>query len=112
MAYDERYYSPYDAFVKKRGLCMSYALAYQRIMQEMDIPCIYIKGDNHAWNMVKLGGYWYNVDVTWDDVGKGSYQYFLKSDADCPGHKRPISQWYTSLRKAQYSYPVDNLVRN
>lgn len=106
MSYDERYYSPYDAFVKKKGLCMSYALAYQRLMQAMDIPCIYIKGDNHAWNMVKIGGYWYNVDVTWDDVGKGSYRYFLKSDADFPKHRRPASRWYASLQKAQHSYPL------
>ena len=22
---------------------------------------------NHAWNLIKLDGEWYQVDVTWDD---------------------------------------------
>lgn len=104
MRYDSNYYNPYYAFSKGRGMCMSYALAYQRILQEMKIPCIYIKGKDHAWNMVKIGGYWYNVDVTWDDCGNG-LRYFLKSDSDFPGHKRPKSKWLSSLRKAKKSYP-------
>ena len=83
---------------------MSYALAYQRILQEMNIPCIYVKGKNHAWNMVKLGKYWYNVDVTWDDNTTIQYRYFLKSDKDFPGHKRPKSRLLSSLRKAKKSY--------
>lgn len=105
MCYDKRYYSPYYAFTKGRGMCMAYALAYQRILQEMGIPCIYIKGKNHAWNMVKIGSYWYNVDVTWDDAG-GGYRYFLKSDAEFPGHRRPDSKWLKSIRKAKHSYPL------
>lgn len=103
MRYDDRYYSPYHAFTKGRGICMSYALAYQRLMQEMDIPCIYIKGKNHAWNMVKINSVWYNVDVTWDDAG-GGYRYFLKADKDFSGHKRPKSKWLSTLKKARHSY--------
>lgn len=106
MRYDNRYYNPYYAFTKGRGICMSYALAYQRLLQEMKIPCVYIKGSNHAWNMVKIGKYWYNVDVTWDDSGGGSYRYFLKSDADFPNHKRPKSAWLSSLKKAKVSYGI------
>lgn len=104
MTYDSRYFSPYDAFAKGRGICMSYALAFQRLMQEMDIPCLYIKGENHAWNMVKAGRYWYNIDVTWDDSGKNAYRYFLKADKDFPGHKRPSGKLYKSLKLAKTSY--------
>ncbi|MBQ4057511.1 MAG: hypothetical protein IJD40_01110 [Lachnospiraceae bacterium] len=109
MSYDENYYNPYHAFVKGKGMCMSYALAFQRILQEMDIPCIYIKGKNHAWNMVKIGKCWYNVDVTWDDRLSGRYRYFLKSDAEFPGHKRPNSKWLSSLKKAKYSYNLSKI---
>lgn len=67
MRYEGRYYNPYYAFLKGRGNCMCYALAFQRIMQEMKIPCQYVKGKNHAWNRVKIDGKWYKVDVTLDD---------------------------------------------
>lgn len=106
--YDGQYYNPYYIFTKGKGICMSYALAYQRLMQEMKIPCVYIKGNNHAWNMVKIGPVWYNVDVTWDDANKG-YRYFLKCDRDFPGHKRPESKWLSSLRKAKRSYNLKKL---
>lgn len=103
MRYDARYYNPYYAFKKGRGLCMSYALAFQRMMNEMNIPCVYVKGKNHAWNMVKIGSVWYNVDVTWDDSG-GTCKYFLKSDKDFPGHNRPASKYLKKLKKAKHSY--------
>lgn len=105
MHYDSRFYSPYQAFMKGRGMCMAYALAFQRIMQEMKIPCLYVKGRNHAWNMVKVGKRWYNVDVTWDD-SNSTYRYFLKCDRDFPGHKRPESILYKDILKAKHSYPL------
>lgn len=104
MRYDKRYYNPYYAFTKGRGICMAYALAYQRLLQEMDIPCVYVKGVNHAWNMVKIGKYWYNVDVTWDDSGRDRYRYFLKSDKDFPRHIPVKSRNYPSLFRAKTSY--------
>ena len=92
------------AFIRGKGLCMAYALAYQRLLQEMDIPCVYVKGVNHAWNMVKIGKYWYNVDVTWDDSGGDRYRYFLKSDRDFPRHIPVKSRNYPSLSRAKTSY--------
>ena len=29
------------------------------------------KGENHAWNQVKVDGDWYNSDVTWADTDDG-----------------------------------------
>lgn len=111
MTYDSKYYNPYHAFSKGKGICMSYALAYQRLLQEMKIPCIYVKGKNHAWNMVKIEGYWYNVDVTWDDNRNRRYRYFLKADVDFPGHKRPPSKWFKSLKKAKRSYNMSRICK-
>lgn len=102
-SYDNKHYNPYYVFRKGRGICMSYALAFQRILMEMKIPCIYVKGNNHAWNMVKLDGSWYGVDVTWDD-SRGSYTYFLKGTEDFVGHDSPDSKLFKRLKKAKYSY--------
>ena len=101
--YDRNYYNPYYAFKKGRGICMSYALAFQRIMQEMKIPCMYVKGKDHAWNMVKLKGKWYFVDVTWDD-SFGGYKYFLKGTSDFSGHNIPKTLSIKRLKKARYAY--------
>lgn len=78
---------------EKRGVCMAYALLFEKMMDMLAIPCYYVigkadgEGDaGHAWNIVKLDGHWYHVDVTWDDIGHAfeqheiRYRYFLLTD--------------------------------
>lgn len=87
-------YSIYDfeeLFVEKTGVCQSYADGYTYIMNEcLGIECYTLSSYdmNHAWNVIKIDGKWYHVDVTWDDplwVGSGDWfgatrhEYFLLS---------------------------------
>jgi len=60
--------------VNLRGVCASFAAAYQYVLQSYGIPCIFIggtgivppdEGGPHAWNAVQINGSWYLVDVTW-----------------------------------------------
>jgi hypothetical protein len=87
--------SAYSAIVNKSSVCAGYARAFQYIMQQLDIPCYYCAGygnsgtsvGSHAWNIVKLGGKYCNVDVTWDDSlgeaqGKVEYTYYNKTDTE------------------------------
>ena len=38
-------------------------------------------GEDHMWNRVFVHGEWYNLDVTWDDIGEEiSHEYFNLSD--------------------------------
>lgn len=77
--------SAYSALVNGQTVCAGYARAYQYLMQQLGIPCYYCtgySGENHAWNIVKLHGDYYNVDVTWDDTTPYTYDYFNCSDAD------------------------------
>lgn len=84
--------SVYGAYVRGEGLCNSYALCMYKLLVEAGVPCHWIGGSagtgrdsaGHAWNIVKLGGQWYNLDATWDDADndKISYDYFLKGTAD------------------------------
>ena len=79
------------ALLKKLCVCEGYALAFRKLMSSYHIPCKLVygraNGERHAWNMVKLNGNWYHVDVTWDDpIVNGNngntnihYEYFLKS---------------------------------
>ncbi len=77
--------SAYSALVNGRTVCAGYARAFQYIMQKMGIPCYYCtgySGEDHAWNIILLDDGYYNVDVTWDDTGSGTYDYFNKTDDD------------------------------
>ena len=86
-------YMAEGVLLRGRGVCQSYAIAYQLLLDRVGIPNIMVWGDDtdtwddvsHAWNLVKIGPVWYHVDVTWDDgsglYGGYSYNYFLKSDS-------------------------------
>lgn len=86
--YDERAgqnQSAYSALVEGRSVCAGYARAFQYLMQQAGIPCYYctgFAGQDHAWNIVKLDGAYYNVDVTWDDTSSPTYNFFNKTDGE------------------------------
>lgn len=88
--------SPFTVYTfmhEKQGVCMAYALLFEKMMSELQIPCLYVIGDadgesdlGHGWNMVQLNGEWYHIDSTWNDIGSKlknheiRYRYFLRSD--------------------------------
>lgn len=69
------------ALVDGQTTCSGYTAAFHLLMQRLGISDALVSSIpmNHSWNMVKLDGSWYHVDVTWDR--KGLYDNFLKSDA-------------------------------
>lgn len=74
--------SAYDGLISGKTVCCGYALAFQRFMEQEQIPCYIICGTSpegpHAWNVVNLNGQWYHLDTTWDDSDSGyDYSYFL-----------------------------------
>ncbi len=110
--------SAYSALVNGRSVCAGYARAFQYIMQNLGIPTYYCagsSGEDHAWNIVKLGDGYYNVDVTWDDTDPSSYDYFNKTDGDYAGtHVRKSLSVYlpactgTQYRNLESSSPVSD----
>lgn len=65
--------TPYGVLIDKVGMCHGYSLTFQLFMDMLDIECMTVYGTpdsngvEHSWNMVKLDGDWYCVDVAWDD---------------------------------------------
>lgn len=88
------YRDPYGILVKGYGNCLGYASSFQLLMDLCGVECITVVGaafdsrSDHAWNMVRLDGEWYCVDVVWDDsladpenappstVARYKYRYF------------------------------------
>ena len=85
-------FAVYTFMNEKHGVCMAYALLFEKMMEALEIPCYYVIGkaagegtEGHAWNMVQIDDHWYHVDVTWDDIGsipgkEVRYRYFLVAD--------------------------------
>lgn len=67
------YRNPWGMLVGGYGNCLGYSSTFQLLMDLSGVECITVVGaafgsrEDHAWNMVKLDGEWYCVDVTWDD---------------------------------------------
>ena len=65
--------NPYGFLTGKKGICLGYATTFQLLMEMSGIECTIVHGTSHggtaehAWNMVRLDGELYCVDVTWDD---------------------------------------------
>lgn len=92
------------------ALCEGYSKAFMYLCQSIGIDCICVAGyagEAHMWNMIKLDGQWYNMDVTWDDPTGGSmkYDYFciptskIKSD-----HSFDNTFTVPSATATKYSY--------
>lgn len=74
-------YTPYGILIKGAGVCSGYAYTMKYLCDKVGIECIVISGKadggDHAWNMVKIGGEYYHVDLTWDDpLGKDQLRYY------------------------------------
>lgn len=91
-------HSAYDALINKSAVCEGYAAAAYRLYTDAGIGSRIITGKagggSHAWNIVKVNGKWYNIDLTWDDPVTNTgeqvlrYDYFLKNAKDFSDHVR------------------------
>jgi len=65
------YYSDYDLLTRGTSVCNGYALLTLNMLNKLNIPVKLVSGiaggEAHIWNMVKLGDYWFHLDVTWND---------------------------------------------
>lgn len=80
-------YSAYGVLLNNIGVCNGYSELMMEMLMQVDVECKLITGTekmNHKWNVVKIDGNWYQMDVTLDaatQLGREiSYAYFLKSD--------------------------------
>ncbi|MEC0173061.1 transglutaminase domain-containing protein [Paenibacillus graminis] len=79
-------FSTYGILVKKIGVCMSYAHTFQLLSDLAQVPSMVVTGTmggvNHAWNKVKIGKEWVNVDPTNNETNSGlPYLLYNSNDA-------------------------------
>ena len=98
-------------FDKTGVVCEGYAKSFQLLANYAGLESIYAvgygNGGGHAWNLVKLDGEWYNLDVTWDDMNANArperpmiYTWF-----NCSTGKFPRHSYQPSVFPGMYGVP-------
>jgi len=131
--YDNRYfsgnmpkesYTAYGVLINGVGVCQGYAQAMDRLLKGCGIESKMVIGEandgkgwiGHAWNIVKLGGKYYHLDLTWDDPVSedGSnqirYSYFNITDEQIEKNHKWNMANYPKCNSTEYSFKNLNLV--
>lgn len=106
--------------LKGYGVCESYALAMNRLLDIAGIPSMTVygtgNGEGHAWNYVKMpNGNWYMLDATWNDAGSKSNGQYLLAASDtkhvATGSRFVVGQKFTypTLAGAKYSAGAESI---
>ncbi len=100
-------YTLYGSLIDRVCVCEGYSEAFQYICGKIGIPATSIVGtanngtatENHKWNAVKIGGKWYQLDVTWADIETNHWVLYINNSAYISSDHTPSSA-YSSLLPA------------
>lgn len=110
----------YELLLYGEGVCEALSILYEAVLTHLGVECdtVIDEPDQHCWNVVKLDGEWYHVDITWADPltyggGINNHDYFLLSDerlaalnsADGGGH----STWVPAISATGTKYYNETL---
>ena len=115
--------SSFSAICKGQTVCAGFSYSFQYLMQRLGIPCTVVRGtgqgsgmsapESHVWNLVKIDGAYYEMDVTWNNPipkrtpHRYSYNYFnITSSKMNENHTRvALSLNLPIASDIKYSYP-------
>ena len=105
-------HNPYGFFHDKSVICVGNATTFKLFMDMLDIDSKIIHSTTageHAWNVVKIGGDWYHVDLTFDNGDKSpTYAYFNVTDK-AKGNDYPWDKSkYPKCTATKYCYVIQN----
>lgn len=101
-----RQFTAYAALMDHKAVCQGYANLFYMLALKAGVDNRIIGGEGgrpgmsyvpHAWNIVRIGNTWYNIDPTWDSETSTKEQYFLKSS---------LSFDARHIRDAEYETPA------
>lgn len=77
-------FSAYGALINGKAVCEGYSRAMQLLSSYSGLHCMLLtgnsKGTGHMWNVMKINGNWYHLDITWGDNESAIYNYFNIND--------------------------------
>ena len=101
-------HTAYAALVNGTSVCQGYATLFYRMCLTAGLDARVITGSDtpgysdHAWNIVRIGDLYYNIDVTWDaESDPEYYNYFLRGQDTFEDHYRD-AEYNTAAFNAEY----------
>lgn len=121
---DHQYLGP---LIYRKGVCDGISKLFKHIMDRLSVRSLIVSGDltasnqdpgPHAWNLVRIDGRWFHIDVTADlclskSIVPYRYDYFCLSDRDIRrDHK--FTKFAHSCDYSDYCYYIrqNNAVNN
>lgn len=85
-------FTDYDGLTTGSMVCQGYALLTTKLLNYAGVECRLITGWSdgvrHGWNIVKVDGLWYCLDVTWDaEENFANWDHFLMCREDFRDHE-------------------------
>ncbi len=107
-------YSTYGILTLGVGVCESYAKSMKYLLDEAGIESMIVigtsRGENHAWNLVRIDDEYYHIDATWNDpiTEDGSqiirHNFFNLSDEQIGKTHNWIREDYPKANGEKYNY--------
>lgn len=107
----------YGALIEGKAICEGYTKSFQYLCYLVGINANQVVGKSHMWNVVKIGGDWYQIDLTWDDpIAKKAdgtivdviyYNYFNLTTKEMNADHTPATDSYLkfpSCTATKYKY--------
>ena len=89
-------YTAYAAMCNGTAVCQGYATLFYAMCKYAGLEVLMVDGiaqnddgwGEHAWNLVRIDGYWYQADPTWDSESSVmGYRYFLQGTDTFKKHR-------------------------
>lgn len=110
-------YTVVGALVKQKCVCAGFSLAMKMLCDKIGLECHIVSGignssiyhGSHAWNLVRINGYYHHVDVTWDnqfsdDMNIPNYGYFGLDDETISKDHTWNRKIYPACPDSPYNY--------
>jgi transglutaminase/protease-like cytokinesis protein 3 len=97
-------FNAYGALIEGNVVCEGYSRAMQLLSSYSNLQCLLVTGQgssvNHMWNIIRIDGNWYHLDITWSDNSSVLYNYFNVTDAVIT-QNHTVSPLSSSLSEAE-----------
>ncbi len=107
--YNDSSYTELSPFLTGKTVCEGYARTMNLLLHEAGFETCYVKNITHAWVIVKVGGYYFHLDPTWDDLEPTVHDWFLCDDESVLKETVHHQYWELAVPSALHTFQTNEL---